>query len=319
MRTIEEYWAAFEEYGFTKRPIPCGYQYDISPALGEGGFRILGELDSYVISMTDLLFYKPLVFFESTQEKYLEFGQLYAGGVTYYKEKKHLFPVEHGLNYLVCPPRISGYKRMDAGERLVSVGITYRESFLQAQSDILPSDFSETAAAVLNPEALVIPSITFICDQLRGCQLNGTALSLFLKGKAYEAFGITLDYVYAHRQTPPVTLSAADRRHLDAAREILQEHLCDPPKLKELAHSLGMNQQKLMTGFKYLNGVTVHGYLRKLRMEKAAKLLCDTDLPVAAVARSVGYHGDGHFQQAFKAVYGTTPARLRGELRLNRY
>ena len=70
-----------------------------------------------------------------------------------------------------------------------------------------------------------------------------------------------------------------------------------------------------MTGFRYLNNITIYGYLKKIRMRKAADLLKDTDLPVLEVAKMVGYHGDGHFQSAFREVYGITPHKLRNQMR----
>jgi AraC-like DNA-binding protein len=46
-------------------------------------------------------------------------------------------------------------------------------------------------------------------------------------------------------------------------------------------------------------------------MQRAAKLLATTDLPVKAVAGRVGYRSRSHFSRAFKARYGVDPAGFR--------
>ena len=49
----------------------------------------------------------------------------------------------------------------------------------------------------------------------------------------------------------------------------------------------------------------------------AIELLLESDLPVLEIAKSIGYCGDGHFHQAFKEIYGTTPAKFRKTLPYN--
>lgn len=50
-------------------------------------------------------------------------------------------------------------------------------------------------------------------------------------------------------------------------------------------------------------------------MEQAAQLLNEGELSIGDIARAVGYHGDGHFQQAFKQAFGVTPREMRHALR----
>ena len=103
---------------------------------------------------------------------------------------------------------------------------------------------------------------------------------------------------------------------MESVRDILLQHIADPPSIAELAIKVGLNQQKLMTGFRFLNGITIYKYLKELRMKRAAELLQQTDLSIGEIAAAVGYHGDGHFQKAFRDVHGVTPHSLRTELKL---
>ncbi len=311
MQTVEQYWESYERYGFIKEQTPEGYRYRLPSHLGEGGFELWGDVSTCMVCLSDVVFYKPCVSFEAANEKILEFGQYYCGDVSFYQKREQTFPIDHGLNYLVNYPSITGYKRMEANTRLTCIGLAYREKFFDTLPYDLPDDFWESAAEVLNPEAITLPSVTLICEQLRNCRLKGTQLKLFVQGKALEAFAVTLEYIYANRKKPAIHLTAQDRAALDAIKAILGREMAHPSQIKDMASSLGMNQQKLMAGFKQLNGMTVYTYLKRIRMQKAVELLQQNEMPITMIARAVGYHGDGHFQQAFKDVYGTTPSRLR--------
>lgn len=311
MRTVEQYWQEFEKMGFIKETLKHGVRYSLLPHLGRGGFELWGDTESCMACLSDVTFYKPCIILESVHERVLEFGQFYQGSVSFYKKQSEVLPIEHGLNYLVNYPLFSAYKRMEPNLRLINVGITYREKFFETLPYTLPDDFWESAAAVLNPEPLTLPAITLICEQIKNCRLSGEALKIFVQGKALEAFAITLDYICANKKEPAVRLSPFDRKALEDVRILLSEQLISPPPIRQLARIAGLNQQKLMSGFKQLNGITIYEYVKRVRMQKAIELLMESDLPVLEIARTVGYCGDGHFHAAFREVYGTTPGKLR--------
>ena len=51
--------------------------------------------------------------------------------------------------------------------------------------------------------------------------------------------------------------------------------------------------------------------LWRRRMEKAAQLLRDTDMPILAVSQSVGYENSSYFYRLFQQRYGTPPKEYR--------
>jgi transcriptional regulator GlxA family with amidase domain len=52
-------------------------------------------------------------------------------------------------------------------------------------------------------------------------------------------------------------------------------------------------------------------YLRKMRVERMARLLVSTDLSIAEAARSVGWRNQFHASQCFHAAYGISPTEYR--------
>jgi transcriptional regulator GlxA family with amidase domain len=58
-------------------------------------------------------------------------------------------------------------------------------------------------------------------------------------------------------------------------------------------------------------GLSFQSYLQRLRLEKAAKLLRSTRLPIVRIAKRVGYRDVSRFGQHFKRLFKATPATYR--------
>ena len=54
-------------------------------------------------------------------------------------------------------------------------------------------------------------------------------------------------------------------------------------------------------------GATVFGYLRKMRLEEARRLLEKGDMNVTEAALAVGYNSISSFSRAFSAHFGSKP------------
>lgn len=319
MRTVEMSFELMEEFGYIKKAIPGGFQYDLPPELGEGGFKILGDMKTCYASIGSATLKKDYVAVYPIHERYLEFGNYETGNVDSYQIKAKQRALDHGLNFQVNHQFVPGYMRMKAGQRIICTGLIIRERFISELPCGVPADFWETAAEVLNPnfnsDMVKHPQLSLICEQIGLCSLSGDAIELFIRGKALESFAIIYDYIYRNRKKPALYLSAQDREALQRLKSILAQNMVGPPSINELSRLVGLNQQKVTTGFKQMTGFTVFGYLKNLRMERALELLQEEDMPISQIAKEVGYHGDGHFQKAFASVFGATPTKVRRELR----
>ena len=58
-------------------------------------------------------------------------------------------------------------------------------------------------------------------------------------------------------------------------------------------------------------------YLMEWRLNCAARLLRETDAPLAVIARQVGYSTEYAFAGAFRREYGVPPGRFRDATRAN--
>jgi len=128
--------------------------------------------------------------------------------------------------------------------------------------------------------------------------------------RAYEQRYGALNDVADDISRTDVTRREIER--LYRARQILREHLADPPSLNDLAQKLGTNQPRLSWGFRALYGTTVFGFIRELRLQRARELLTGTALPVKSIALEVGYHNTSDLTRSIKDRFGMTPTELRG-------
>ncbi|MFF6775025.1 helix-turn-helix domain-containing protein [Streptomyces sp. NPDC012637] len=73
----------------------------------------------------------------------------------------------------------------------------------------------------------------------------------------------------------------------------------------------GMTAAELRTAVRRAAGCSPKDYLLTVRLGRAKELLAATDLPVAAVARRVGYDDPAYFSRLFTRRVGTAPIRFR--------
>lgn len=85
-----------------------------------------------------------------------------------------------------------------------------------------------------------------------------------------------------------------------------------PLKLTEVARKIAFTSPgNLSRLFRQQKGLSFQAYLQKLRLEKAAELLTTTKLPIARIAKRVGYRDVSRFGQHFKRKFEATPVEYR--------
>lgn len=80
---------------------------------------------------------------------------------------------------------------------------------------------------------------------------------------------------------------------------------------ESVAAALGVSRKTLCTRFKRETGETFAAYVRRLRVERARRLLDTTDYDIAQIAYRTGFSSQSHLQTAFKATTGLTPREWR--------
>ena len=81
----------------------------------------------------------------------------------------------------------------------------------------------------------------------------------------------------------------------------------NPPTLEMLAATLGCGSFHLSRTFSQHTGHTIPQYLRRVRLERAARLLREGRCNVTEAAMKVGYNSLSHFSKAFWEQFGCCP------------
>lgn len=104
---------------------------------------------------------------------------------------------------------------------------------------------------------------------------------------------------------------AGPRREIVEARSWIQAHLQEPLSLPIVAQRIGLGPAYFGRLFKEETGESVHQLVLRLRMEKALKLLRETDMKVYEVAEAVGIPNYRYFTSTFRNWAGAAPTDVK--------
>ena len=84
-----------------------------------------------------------------------------------------------------------------------------------------------------------------------------------------------------------------------------------PPRLGELSDLVGVHPVHLARAFRRRFGCSVGDYARRVQVGRAALLLEESELPLAAVASDAGFADQSHMTRVFRDETGVTPGAWR--------
>ena len=91
----------------------------------------------------------------------------------------------------------------------------------------------------------------------------------------------------------------------------LDENCTEPLRLTEVAQHFGMSPQYFCSFFKSHLGRSFVQHVNFLRIERASRLLRETDQPIMEIGFTVGFENFSYFIKRFRAVFGCTPSVYR--------
>jgi AraC family transcriptional regulator len=100
-------------------------------------------------------------------------------------------------------------------------------------------------------------------------------------------------------------------RWLRRAEEFLHDNFTASLVFGDVARSVGVHPVHLARVFRKNHGCTIGEYVRRLRLEFAARQIVGTDTPLGAIAMAAGFADQSHLTNAFKAHFGFTPSAYR--------
>ena len=104
------------------------------------------------------------------------------------------------------------------------------------------------------------------------------------------------------------------RSLIDQAKEYVHNNYQEESLgLDDICKELGVSNSYFSSIFKKETGKSFVGYLTGYRMEKAARMLVETNEKSYMIAKNVGYTDPNYFSYVFKRQYGVSPSKYRTE------
>jgi len=105
---------------------------------------------------------------------------------------------------------------------------------------------------------------------------------------------------------------------LRKAVALIDHHLSDEEEgrvaLRAVARAVRMSYFHFSRAFKQSMGMTATNYIAERRIERAKKMLEETELPISEIALRSGFSSQSHFTTAFRRLAGATPKAFRAAL-----
>ena len=98
---------------------------------------------------------------------------------------------------------------------------------------------------------------------------------------------------------------------LKKAEGFIMENFTRKISLGEIASASGFSAPYFSTIFKNERGENLSSYLNRLRVEKAKKMLTNTNIPLNKITRVCGFEDQCWFSKIFKLYAGTSPGKYR--------
>ena len=91
----------------------------------------------------------------------------------------------------------------------------------------------------------------------------------------------------------------------------VMNHISESIKTEDIADALFMSRSYLSSSFRKQTGMTLVGYIHKIKIEKAKELLLDPTKSIGLISDYLGYSSSSHFNRVFKEITGLTPLEFR--------
>lgn len=92
---------------------------------------------------------------------------------------------------------------------------------------------------------------------------------------------------------------------------VIEKYNGDDISIPEIAKELGFSRSSLYRKVKAITGSSINNYIKRVRLNKAAKLLLENNINVSQAAFDSGFNDIKYFRVNFKKQFGVTPSKYK--------
>ena len=152
----------------------------------------------------------------------------------------------------------------------------------------------------------ILRCVRAACEAMDG---DDPAAELLVMSLSFQAIAM----LTRHMPEPAPLAMETDRRSLALRRMLgyVQRHYREKIALGDLAAAGGLSVSACCDLFRRHTGQTPGGYVTRYRLERGMEQLCNPNLSVTEIARSVGFASASYFSECFKRYLHMTPLAYR--------
>lgn len=294
-----------------------------------GTIHIYGSLDEIQCGTGDYTIPADLLAGFDYESAFLHFGIIYEG-ITYSFVKRKLSPMSHPSTFLALEQSAGGINCWKKGQHFrgieVSIRLQYLKEYLlpflgyskDALDFIKPNvryhNLSQELREILSKIELLLTQRSMTVALQHALCLEFLAYLLGKKSDCLSEFHSDNDTRYIHIGNRKIKMTQVDFEKVRKVHDQIEKDAGSFITIYELSQTFEISEQKLKAGFLELYQQTIWNYANNLRMNQAARLLCDTDCNINEIAIKVGYQSPAAFSNMFKNWCGLTPGQFRTQI-----
>ena len=109
---------------------------------------------------------------------------------------------------------------------------------------------------------------------------------------------------------------AIDDADVAQAVAFIRDHAAEPIQVKDVLQEVLISRSQLERRFQKILARTPAAEIQRVHLERAKKLLADTDMTIPEVAEASGFGSREYFASNFKSETGSTPREYRARMRV---
>jgi LacI family transcriptional regulator len=119
---------------------------------------------------------------------------------------------------------------------------------------------------------------------------------------------VRASHVVARRSTDIVAL---ENLHLRRALTFIRDHAASGISIPEVARAAGVSRRTLELLFRENVGGSILAAIRRVRTDRIARLLVETEMPVSEIAETMGFDDMQHIARYFRQTRALSPLAFR--------
>lgn len=109
-----------------------------------------------------------------------------------------------------------------------------------------------------------------------------------------------------------------NKEKINTAIVYIKENYTKNLNMAVVSNYISMNYSLFSLNFKQFTGMNFVDYLKKIRINKAKRMLEETDEKIIHISKMVGYNNYKHFMKIFKLFCGVSPSEYRKNIKIGK-